>query len=297
MAPAPSVTHSEPVADAIVTKRSRVALGTKVVRRHGALSPEDQRRADDNCPFGMPKLREDLAIPTKFVFRDGYVLEHSSVDRIPIWVSEHLTSAEIAGSLERSNRFRPDPLLPADARSELSDYRGSGFDRGHMAPAGNQNSDERLKDETFFLSNMSPQEGDLNRLAWAELEHQIREWAASHGEAYVITGGFFYDPLEDNPTTADGVINYQTIGENAVAVPTHFFKILVGKDSHGKPQAIAFFMEHRKQEKPYHFEKNVTSIRWLETQTGLDFMPDLDPATANAVESQPASYESFFGNN
>ena len=104
----------------------------------------------------------------------------------------------------------------------------------NMAPAGDQNQDTRLKDDPFFLSNMSPQKGDLNRKIWKELERRVRDWAVTHGEVYVITGGLFYDPKEDNPETADGMVNHTAIGRDAVKVPTHFYKIIVGKDENGK---------------------------------------------------------------
>lgn len=275
--------------------RMRAAISSQV--KHGGLTPDQQRRADDNCLFGMPKLKTGLNIPTKFVFRDGYVLEHNSVDKIPVWVCEHITPEEARGSMERSDNFRPDPMLAPGSRSELADYKHSGYDRGHMAPAGDQNSDERLKDETFYLSNMSPQVGKLNQQVWAELEHQVREWAIDHGGAWVITAGFFYDPKEDDAATANGTVSFNTIGPNDVAVPTHFFKIVLAKDQASKVHAIGFVLENRGYPKPWKFKDYVKPIRWIEEHAGLDFMPDMERAQQDALETGPGELPGFFGNN
>lgn len=272
----------------------RAALKSVFVK-HAGLTPQDQARVDDNCPFGRPALSQTANMPTQLVCRDGYVLLHSNIDKIALWVCEHVTKDEAKGTMERSDNFRPDPLLPKGGRSELADYKKSGYDRGHMAPAGDQNQDERLKDETFFLSNMAPQLGDLNRKIWADLEHDVRQWAIDHGGAHVITGGFFYDPKEDNPETADGSIPYTIIGKNAVSVPTHFYKIVVGKDGSGQFQAIAFVFEHRKHKSPWQFEEQVRPIDWIEEQTGIDFMPELTPSEADRLEKNAGDYDKFFG--
>src|SRR5262249_36778264 len=138
---------------------------------------EDKDRIDRNCPFGMPTTDPAWRHgPTRVVVRDGYVLQHSAVDKIPLWVCEQVTRDQLTGSLGRENPFKPDPMLPVGQRAELSDYRGSGYDRGHQAPAGDQTVDRRLKNETFFLSNMAPQSPPLNQRAWAALEDLARSW-------------------------------------------------------------------------------------------------------------------------
>lgn len=264
--------------------------------KHADITPEQEAQVRDNCIFGRPQLKPGAAALSKLVCRDGYVLEHNSLDKIPLWVCERVTSDEAQGQMDRSDRFRPDPLLPKTERAELSDYRYSGYDRGHMAPAGNQNQDERLKDETFFLSNMSPQEGALNQKIWRELEQQVREWTIANGAAYVITGGFFYDPDEDDPVKADGIIPYNTIGDNGVAVPTHFYKILCTSDQE-QPKAIAFVMENRGYGQPWDLATFTKPIRWIEERAGIDFFPELEPATADSIEVSAGPYQAFFGNN
>lgn len=268
----------------------RVARVTQFAHPQAGFTPTEEAEIADNCPAGMPK--KDPAFehgPTEYVIREGYVLEHSSADKIALWVCEHLTPEELAGDVKRRDKFKPDPQLAEGERAELSDYRLSGYDRGHQAPAGDQRSSQLLNDETFFLSNMAPQVGrGFNRSTWRALEELVRTWAEEPGvgDIYAITGGLFYDPAEDDPQTADGLIDYSVIGKDAVAVPTHFYKIVI---SHQGEQwkAVAFVLQNMKQDTPDDFSPFVRPIRWVEEHTGLDFMPDLDPLTANDLESSP----------
>lgn len=238
-----------------------------------------------NCPLGRPTLDPEFDFgPTRFVIRQGYVLEHSSRDKIPIWVCEGITPAQLGGTAPRKDAFQPDPQLPPGLRAELKDYKGSGYDRGHMAPAGDQTVDPVLKRETFYLSNMSPQEGPLNQRIWAALEDQARAWLTQRGGGWIITGGLFYDPDEEDPTKADGFIPYQEIGPDRVAVPTHFYKIVVSKSQAGVWDAIAFVMENHGYPAPFNFSQFIRSIDWIEEHTGINFMPDLAVMDESRVE-------------
>lgn len=270
----------------------RVARVTHFANPQAGFTPTEEAEIDDNCPAGMPK--KDPAFehgPTEYVIREGYVLEHSSADKIALWVCEHVTPEELAGDVKRRDKFKPDPQLAKGERAELADYRGSGFDRGHQAPAGDQKSSQRLNDETFYLSNMAPQVGrGFNRGVWRALEEMVRTWTEEQGvgDVYVITGGLFYDPAEDDSSTADGLIDYSVIGKNAVAVPTHFYKIVVAHQGE-QWKAVAFVLTNTKQDIPDEFSPFVRSIRWVEEQTGLDFMPNLDLLTAESIEASPGT--------
>jgi endonuclease G len=262
------------------------------LRAEAEFNAEQVKFIDDNCgPFGMPQLDKDWDHgPTVFVVREGYVLQHSSTDKIAKWVCEHVTKEEVtsAPGVTRRDPFAPDPQLTGKPRSELSDYKGSGFDRGHAAPAGDQNSSQRLKDETFFLSNMSPQTPAHNQQIWAALEDLVRSWIdnGTVDSEFVVTGGFFFDPREENPATADGIIDYETVGAGAVAVPTHYFKIVLAQDHSGQWEAVAFVEENRAYKKPFDFTKDIKPIAWIEERTGIDFFPQLDPNEKHRLEDQ-----------
>lgn len=253
-------------------------------RKEAGFTEEEKARIKDNCLFGMPKIDTAAGLgPVNYVVRKGYVLAHSSVDKIPFWVAEHSTKDEVIGNLPRKDAFAPDPLLLGKPRAELSDYTNSGFDRGHMAPAGDQTVDRQLKDETFYLSNMVPQIGKtFNQGIWRELEERVRKWTVARGETWIITGGMFYDPLEETPETADGLIPYDTIGENEVGVPTHTYKIVVAKTPERKWESIAFVMANKKYNKPYRLHLYITTIDWIEERTGINFMPDILSETGDA---------------
>lgn len=105
----------------------------------------------------------------------------------------------------------------------------------------------------------------------------------------MITGPIFWDPQEDDPATADGIIEYYVVGPGQVAVPTHFFKIVIAKNDQGEWEAIAFLLENRGYPKPWDFSTYIESVDWIEERTGLNFMPDLDPVEEQRLERQRAS--------
>jgi endonuclease G len=205
--------------------------------------------------------------------RKGYLLAHDTSRKTPIWVAEHLTYEKASASLARSNNFQADPDLEEGERAELSDYKGSGYDRGHMAPAGDMRWDPQAMTESFFLSNMVPQVGrGMNQGIWRDLEEKVRQWALNRGEVYIYTG----------PIYANGAP--KTIGANKVAVPTHLYKVVYDPI---QVEAIAFIMPNMKL-KSSDMPNYIVTIREVEAQTGLDFLPRLKKKVEDAVESAKA---------
>jgi endonuclease G len=233
--------------------------------------------------FGMPELDEDWDHgPVVLIERPGYALAHSSTDKIPRWVCQRITKAELPlrGRDVDQKSARPDPALHAGERAERRDYNLSGYVKGYQAPPEDVATNQQKVEEAFFLSNAAPQVGrGFRRGIWAELERRVRECARDRGEVYVMTGGFFYDPNEENPTTADGVVEHRVIGRNKVAVPTHFYKIVVAQNDESEWESIAFVFENRRYDREregnYDFRPFVRSIDWIEARTGIDFLPHL----------------------
>jgi endonuclease G, mitochondrial len=248
-------------------------------------SPTDAVLIQKHCPFGTPKLSSKVNFgPVQVITHEGYVLLHCQADKIPLWVCEYLPASQLTGPAVRENKFFPEPKLKPGQRAELADYARSGYDRGHQAPAADFKSNQRLIDDTFSLANMAPQWPNLNRKNWSHLEDKVRDWISSRGAGYVITGPMFYSPAEEKSETATGIVKHPVIGINAVAVPTHFYKIVVAKNSDGVWEAIAFVLPNVKKTQPENFASNVVSIDWVETRTGLNFMPDLDTAAEERLE-------------
>lgn len=217
--------------------------------------------------FGVPGLAGDL------LCRKGYLLSHDPDRKTPVWVAEHLTRAKSKRQVQRSDDFRADSDLVRGKRAELSDYRGSGYDRGHMVPAADMSWDDQAMSESFYLSNMVPQVGEgMNRGIWMELEKKVRVWAMERGELYVYSG----------PIYAGGVT--ETIGKNNVAVPGFLFKIVLDPQ---QKEALAVIMPNRKlrtQDLPDY----LVSVREVEKKTGLQFFSALSLAEQEKIESTKA---------
>lgn len=211
--------------------------------------------------------------------RLGYALSHNGQHKVPDWVAYRLTREQLlSGNVPRSDDFRPDPDLEPGERSELKDYKGSGFDRGHMAPAGAMKWSERVMSESFLLSNMAPQVGPgFNRGIWKALEEKVREWAVNRGELYVVTG-----PIHDGTGSS-------TIGANQVRVPTHFYKIIFDPV---RVEAIAFILPNKKNPVS-QLSTFITSVDAVEARTGLDFLAEIEDTVENLIEArvQPALWQ------
>jgi len=173
--------------------------------------------------FGFPGLDNIRS-------HSDYILSYDRRNRVPHWVFEHLTreSCRKTEGVERSNcEFKPDESVHHFFRSKNEDYKYSGFDRGHMAPAGNHRKDQKMCDETFLLSNMAPQVGrGFNRDKWEHLERYVRKLTKLYRNVYVCTGPLYLPHMEEDGKM---YVKYQVIGQNNVAVPTHFFKVIVGE--------------------------------------------------------------------
>ena len=272
-----------------VTQGVRVATYTTLRTPDAAPDPALIAK---HCPFGEPTKLPTLEHgPTQVVTRPAYVLEHDAASKIALWVCGSLENTLVFGDAKRKNQWKPDPDLDSGTpRAIDTDYKGSGFQRGHMVASEDRVATQALNDQTFFLSNAVPQNGPLNSGQWAGLEAQIRTWVENGTvtNAKMITGGFFYDPAEDDPATADGVIIFDQIGDGKVAVPTHLFKIVVGQGSDDTLRAIAFVAPNKKPPAGWTWADHIVAIDWLEERAGLNFMPDLDPGDEVALEATPS---------
>ncbi|XP_014482760.1 PREDICTED: endonuclease G, mitochondrial isoform X1 [Dinoponera quadriceps] len=174
---------------------------------------------------------------------EDFVLSYDRRNKVAHWVFEHLTKDRLQykDSVDRSKcEFKPDQSIHPFFRSENTDYKGSGYDRGHLAAAGNHKVEQKHMEQTFFLSNMAPQVGvGFNRDSWNRLEKYVRKLTNIYKDVYVCTGPLYLPKKE-----ADGkkYVRYEVIGVNNVAVPTHFYKVIVGETKEGKLEMEAFVM-------------------------------------------------------
>jgi len=179
------------------------------------------------------------------------------------------------GSVDRTDDFRPDPDLQDGLRAELSDYRGSGFDRGHLVPAADMKRSLETMSESFLLSNMAPQKPGFNRGIWKVLEGKVRALAGEKKNIYVMTGALYLTGDSDS------------IGDNHVAVPSHFYKILIAGDRNNPAglEAVAFIIPNDSFPSD-ELNSFIVTINKVEEESGLDFLHDLDDSIEGVVESE-----------
>ena len=186
------------------------------------------------------------------------------------WVAEKLTKESLQRNVGRKNRFRADKRIPVEFRAELSDYRGSGFDRGHLAASGNHVLSREANSATFFLSNMSPQVGrGFNRGIWRELEAAVRDRVKARDVSaiYVFTGPLFL--------SKNGVVTYRVIGNNHLPVPTHYFKSLVVVQTSGLVRLYTFVLPNVEVPKSAKLSNFMWSVDKLEHWAGMDLWSKL----------------------
>ncbi|UXU85909.1 DNA/RNA non-specific endonuclease [Burkholderia sp. S-53] len=177
--------------------------------------------ASTGCPQFSPNSQAPvlanpkLAVKTRELCFSDFVVLHSGITHGPLWSAEHLTSAHLAAAkMEvRTNRFYAEPRLPAGEGAKLADFRKSGFDRGHMSPAGDRWNDEAMA-ESFSLANMIPQNSTNNRRLWAHVEEAVRHLGERYADTYVVTGPMFHGT------------ELKAIGSTGVIVPTQIFKVV-----------------------------------------------------------------------
>uniref|UniRef100_A0A3P8U9J4 Endonuclease n=1 Tax=Amphiprion percula TaxID=161767 RepID=A0A3P8U9J4_AMPPE len=164
--------------------------------------------------------------------RESYVTSYDPRTRSASWVIERLSPASLSGTSDRKYcEFKEDDSVHVFHRSTNADYRGSGFDRGHLAAAANHKWSQKAMEDTFYLSNVVPQNPHLNQNTWNNLEKLCRSLTKGYLNVYVCTGPLYLPRQE-----ADGklYVRYQVIGRNHVAVPTHFFKVLILEQVDGR---------------------------------------------------------------
>ena len=269
--------YATPSAFKLPIIRSWLALFSALLATTSACSIEPAASAASGCASfyasgATPTLRNPkLAASTQTLCFRAFAILHSGVTRTPLYVAEHLTraSVEAARALNtRDNRFHPEAKLLETQRSELSDYRGSGFDRGHMAPSGDMGSPADDY-ESFSLANIVPQDGPLNRNGWADLEGYVRDLTGKLGDAYVVTGPAFTGA---NLKRLNG----------RVLVPSHVWKALYVPGQGAGAWIVT-------NDKAATWE--VVSIATLAARTGIDPFPRLDAAAKVKVPAFPT-----FGN-
>ncbi len=206
----------------------------------------------------------------------GYTLSYNSLYRIPNWVAYELLESELYGDFTRGDKFTADPLIKGRQAYER-DYLGSGWDRGHMAPSGDMKWSSQAMQECFYLSNVCPQNHNLNKGLWNDLEKQVRRECRYYKRIWVVCGPV----MEGNK---NGVI-----GEDRVKVPDAFFKALLARTKEGRYVSIGFLFPNKAGKGP--LSSYAMTVDDLEEKIGMDLFYSLDTGVQEAVESRMDPWE------
>ena len=211
----------------------------------------------------------------QIVHHDGYSLSYSEKHEQAEWVAYELKKAHLSRTNHKRPYFEIDKAVKTGAAS-WRNYKKSGYDKGHLCPAGDRRFSKQAHDETFLTSNISPQEHQFNAGVWNTLEQKVRYWARKYNGIFVVTGGVLKGKMK-------------TIGTEDVSVPNQFYKVLIDNNT-GKTKMIAFLMPHKDSRKPlYEF---VVSVDEIEALTGIDFFPELEDTIENKLEAS-SSYKGW----
>ncbi len=216
----------------------------------------------------IPRLKEKRR--EQVIRHEGYTVSYNSEYRIANWVAYELTATEAKSKkTERSNKFVSDPQVKG-ATAMNEDYTRSGYDRGHLAPAGDMKWSAKAMRESFYLSNICPQKPKLNRGIWKDLEEQCRLWALDNGSLLIVTGPVITGDMK-------------RLGKNKVAIPKSFYKVLCYYTEKGY-KGIGFLFENRDY-KDNSLKSMVIPIDSVEKVTGIDFFPSIPDEQEKEMEA------------
>ncbi len=204
----------------------------------------------------------------EIVEHSHYTLSYNEPYEQAEWVAYILKKEHLTHDDRKRPYFIEDPKVRTKS-ADWRNYKGSGYDRGHLCPAGDRRFTKQAYDETFYTSNISPQDRDFNAGIWNELEKQVRMWAKQYGEVFVVTAGVLEKGLEE-------------IGEEDVDVPKFYYKI-IARGNGDDQKVIAFLMEGKQSTKS--LKQFSVPVDKIEIRTGIDFFEKLSKKQQNQLES------------
>jgi endonuclease G len=215
-------------------------------------------------------LEEPLVSASEKVIRHhAFSLLYDTSFKISKWVAYSLSADKISGPHSRKNNFSPDPQLINYTKND-EDYKGSGYHRGHLAPAADMKWSDVAMNESFYYSNMTPQVPEFNTGIWSRLESIVREWANAEEMIYIVSGPILTPALK-------------RIGKNQISVPDHFYKAVIKYDP-PSVKGIGFLIPNKGSKGD--LQKYTVTIDSLEKLTGIDFFHSLPDNDERKIEGQ-----------
>jgi len=234
-------------------------------------APEESQRPSLSLnpqDAGEPRLLTDRK--EEIIRYEGYTVSYNVDYKLANWVSWELTSTEAQSKKEeRSGKFVPDPSLKGKTAMN-EDYSRSGYDRGHLAPAGDMKWSMKPMQQSFYYSNIVPQNPQLNQGIWNNLENRCRQWAIAYDEVLIVAG-----PVLSN--------SLKRLGKNRIAVPEQFYKVICTV-SGGKYEGIAYLLDN-KDYKNVSLRSLAIPIDSVEKVAGIEFFPKLSEQAMRRMKS------------
>ena len=224
--------------------------------------------SDIPAQLERPRLLDER--PAQIIEHLGYTVCYNAQWHLPNWVAYELTTAEADGESTRTDKFLPDPLVDGDP-VVTSDYKGSGYDRGHMAPAADMRWSEQAMKESFYMTNMCPQNHNNNAGDWKDLEELVRDLANVYGNIFICCG-----PIVNDASTTIGTVR-------KIVVPQAFYKVLLRQKADGSWTSIGFVMPNAAGNKP--LMTYMHSVDEVEQMANIDFFCNLPDSVEQIVES------------
>lgn len=264
----------EPATPQEKAPKEEIAKDNEKANEKVKIKEKDLKKRDESKTIDLTTIKS-LEIPAQLKDRPCYIAHHMGFSlsyneewRIANWVSYELTKEEIYGEEKRTNKFIVDPKIRLK-QATAEDYKKSGYDRGHLAPAGDMVWSEIAMKESFYYTNMCPQAPSLNRGIWKKLEEKTRAWALKDSAIIVVSGPIVKD-------------SDQTIGPNRVRIPSGFYKVILSPFGE-KVKAIGFLFKNEGSLNALHqFAVSVDSVQKV---TGIDFFHHLPDPIEQRVET------------
>jgi len=217
---------------------------------------------DNDLNFYLP-----TSTTSQIVKHAYYTLSYNEKAEQAEWVAYELKKNYIKNSDFKRPYFIEDPKVISKS-ADWRNYKKSGYDKGHLCPAADMEFDKNAYNDTFYTSNISPQNHEFNVGIWNRLEQKVRFWAVKNNGLFVVTGGILKG-------------SSKSIGTEKVIVPNYFYKILLSQ-SKGSYKMLAFLVPNEKSSKPIF--DYVVSVDKIESITGIDFFPKLEDKLENSLE-------------
>lgn len=243
---------------------------SSVLVRPGMLETEQETKVT-NAPedhFELARISDGSS--QQIIEHLAYTVSYNHDWLIPNWVAYELTDSEVVGEQERSNHFAPDPLVEGDP-VVTKDYSNSGYDRGHMAPAGDMKWSEQAMRESFYMTNICPQNHNNNAGDWKDLEELARDLAYQYQRLYICCG-----PIVTDATNTIGTAR-------KIVVPQAFYKVFLRRKPDGSWTSIGFVMPNAAGNRP--LMTYMHTVDEVEQLSGIDFFYNLPDSIENIVEA------------